>query len=256
MRRTVAFITDYGTRDFYAAALRSRFLSLKSDYKLLDVTHEIEPRNILEAGYQAFAISQYLPKDSLLLCCVEGGRCSVDCLIRFRDIYIAAPDNGLLSFFLNHHDARVVCSLSRNTLAELRPDSFCSYHLDYDRFAGYLEDHSEEQDTDYPNNPTIIDEWLPCKNENRITARVISCDRFGNLVTGIYSEMIDSSALTGTVNDTAFRGLYSGYNQMPAHELCAYKGSSGFIELALNSDSAARTYNIKVNDVVEMKVED
>ena len=51
---TMAIITltsDWGTKDYYVAAVKGTILSMLPDATIVDVTHEIEPFNVSQAGF-------------------------------------------------------------------------------------------------------------------------------------------------------------------------------------------------------------
>ena len=60
MRPIVALLTDFGTQDAYAGALRGAVLAAVPEAQVVDLTHEVPPHDVraaafaLEAAYAAF----------------------------------------------------------------------------------------------------------------------------------------------------------------------------------------------------------
>ena len=50
-RPAIAFITDFGTRDHYVGAMKGVVLGICPEVSLVDITHEIRPRDLLEAAF-------------------------------------------------------------------------------------------------------------------------------------------------------------------------------------------------------------
>ena len=51
MRKTIFLITDFGTKDYYVAAMRGVILSICPDATIMDITHEVEKFNILQGAF-------------------------------------------------------------------------------------------------------------------------------------------------------------------------------------------------------------
>jgi len=43
--------SDWGTKDYYVSAVKGKILSLLPETTIVDITHEIEPFNSIEAAY-------------------------------------------------------------------------------------------------------------------------------------------------------------------------------------------------------------
>ncbi|MEM2016936.1 MAG: SAM-dependent chlorinase/fluorinase, partial [Nitrososphaerota archaeon] len=70
-RRLVAFMTDYGLRDTYVAQVKAVILSYRIDTVIIDVTHEVEPFNELEAAFLLTTYVQYMPPGTIHLCIID-----------------------------------------------------------------------------------------------------------------------------------------------------------------------------------------
>ncbi|MFN7266855.1 MAG: SAM-dependent chlorinase/fluorinase, partial [Bacteroidota bacterium] len=47
----VTLTTDFGTQDYYTGALKGAILSKSPDAKLVDITHEIKPYDIVQGAF-------------------------------------------------------------------------------------------------------------------------------------------------------------------------------------------------------------
>ena len=54
----VTLTTDFGVRDAYVAAMKGVMLSLEPALRLIDVSHEVTPHDVMEA---AFLLRQVVP---------------------------------------------------------------------------------------------------------------------------------------------------------------------------------------------------
>ncbi len=99
-RRTVVFMSDFGTTDGAVSAMRGVAASVCGNLKLENLTHEIPQFNIWEASYRLIQTITYWPAGTVFVCVVDPGvgseRESVAVLTATGHI-IVTPDNGTLS---------------------------------------------------------------------------------------------------------------------------------------------------------------
>lgn len=104
-RRTVVFMSDFGTTDGAVSAMRGVAASVSGELKLEDLTHEIPQFNIWEASYRLIQTITYWPAGTVFVCVVDPGvgseRESVAVLTATGHI-IVTPDNGTLSHVQKH----------------------------------------------------------------------------------------------------------------------------------------------------------
>ena len=72
-RPVIALLTDFGTRDHYAGAMRGVALGICPDATLVDVTHDVEPRDVLGGALELAAAFKYFPPGAIFLAVVDPG---------------------------------------------------------------------------------------------------------------------------------------------------------------------------------------
>ncbi|MEO5822388.1 MAG: SAM-dependent chlorinase/fluorinase, partial [Vicinamibacteraceae bacterium] len=60
----LALLTDFGTRDPYVGAMKGAALSVCPDATIVDLTHEIAPRDVAEAARHLAAAVPYFPAET------------------------------------------------------------------------------------------------------------------------------------------------------------------------------------------------
>ena len=112
--KIVVFQTDFGLKDGAVSAMKGVAISVSSDLKLFDLTHEIPAFNIWEAGYRLFQTAQYWPAGTVFVSVVDPGvgtnRRSV-VLKTKSGHFVVTPDNGTLTL--------IAQSLGIDTLREI-----------------------------------------------------------------------------------------------------------------------------------------
>lgn len=104
--KPLVFQTDFGLADGAVSAMYGVALQLNPVQKIYDLTHEIEPYNIWEAGYRLLQTVDYWAEGTVFVSVVDpgvgGDRRSV-CVKLTGGQYIVTPDNGTLTFLKNRN---------------------------------------------------------------------------------------------------------------------------------------------------------
>lgn len=115
-RRTVVFMSDFGTGDGAVSAMHGVADEVCRDLKLEDLTHEIPQFNIWEASYRLIQAMTYWAPGTVFVCVVDPGvgsdRKSVAVLTCSGHV-VVTPDNGTLT-----HVARQVGIVERREISE------------------------------------------------------------------------------------------------------------------------------------------
>lgn len=115
-RKTIVFMSDFGTNDGAVSAMRGVASSVSGELKLENLTHEIPQFNIWEASYRLIQTITYWPAGTVFVCVIDPGvgseRESVAVLTKSGHI-IVTPDNGTLS-----HVQKEIGILERRRISE------------------------------------------------------------------------------------------------------------------------------------------
>ena len=245
----VTLTSDYGTRDHFVAMLKGRLLSANPDLTIIDVSHEIQQFDTVQAAfvlkhaYPSFpygsihvAIVNNRPKEQDLLCFIHEGH------------YFLIPDNGMATLLFNKVDEgyvvpskgetswkdRVAASVARIASGD-HPEAFCQPKRDFIERIHLT--------------PVVTSEYI------RGTA--IYIDHYENVVFNISRELFDSVCdgrqfeLYYKRHDPITR-IHAKYYDVPVGEVLCRFNDLGFLELAINMGQAASLLGIKVDDMVQI----
>ena len=100
-RRTIVFMTDFGTANDAVAICRAVIFSIvPADVRVTDITHQVTPFSIEEGARFLAGVSQYYPSDTVFLVVVDPGvgtsRKAVIVKSK-KGQYFVLPDNGLIT---------------------------------------------------------------------------------------------------------------------------------------------------------------
>ena len=103
----IVLLTDFGTADSYVGVMKGVILGINPSAAIVDLTHHIQPQNILQAAFVLAANYKFFPSSSIHVVVVDPG-VGTDRLPILLDTPFGrflAPDNGVLSHMLAEHAA-------------------------------------------------------------------------------------------------------------------------------------------------------
>jgi len=245
-RPVIALLTDFGTRDHYAGAMRGVALGICPDATLVDITHDIEPQDVLGGTLELAAAFKYFPPGTIFLAVVDPGVGSSRRGIAAEagGYKFVAPDNGLLTMVFREAPPKRVVELTERRYA--RPTVSRTFE-GRDRFAPAAAWLAKGIDLTALGRPLtawqVLDIPEPTVAEGRIAGEVLRVDRFGNLVTNIDRRTFDRVASGGALEiaaaEHAVTRLVATYDEADAGSICALFDSGDHLEIAVTGGSAA-----------------
>lgn len=263
----ITLLTDFGTTDYFVAALKGVILATNPRTRIVDITHDIPPQDIEAAAFTLLAACSLFPPRTIHVAVVDPGVGSSRpaILIRICDQFFVGPDNGLFSY---------VCDNSLN--AGLTPEIFHLTNAKYFRHpvsntfngrdvfapvAAALAKGVKPKDLGI--RTTDFVRLLPLKpatsRAGGIKARIIHIDSFGNCVTNITQTELTPELIAGGAKLKLKGKSVKSFRDYFAEEtgsrdkLFAIWGSAGFLEIAARNDSAAKLLKVKRGDSVVVR---
>ncbi len=260
-RPVFCLLTDFGLMDPYVGQLKARLLSIIPNAQLLDISHEIEPHNILQASFFLVSSWPYIPAGSITIVVVDPGvGTERDILVLEKDKKIViTPDNGLIYPLLEKYtSASEIYIVNKANISKyLNIDPSTTFH-GRDIFAPLGACLCEDRDldkliskTDKQKIKKIIFPQVDIRQRS-IKSHVIHIDRFGNCILGIESRFKQIFSQGEIYLTPLNQGVYlvSTYAQIPKNKIGLLDGSQGYMELALNQENLAQKFNIKIGDTL------
>jgi S-adenosylmethionine hydrolase len=242
----LTLLTDFGTRDYYAAALKGIVLRLAPGATLVDLSHEVEPGDVEGAAFLLAAAAPAFPVHAVHLAVVDPGVGSARrmlCLSAESGTYLA-PDNGLLSPVFGLAGA-AMRSVERPDL--YLPSGGETFH-GRDRFApvaaALLRGEPAARLGPVIDDPVRLSSPPPVRSALELRGRVAHIDRYGNLVTDIPSAWLGNAACEVWVTTHSTRRLVTHYAALAPREPGVLAGSLATLELALRGDSLALRWGV------------
>jgi hypothetical protein len=250
----VTLTTDFGTQDYYTGALKGAVLCKSPDARLVDITHEIKPFDIVQGAFVVANVWSEFPEGTIHLI---GVNCVYQPEFRFVALrhgghYFIAPDNGLLTILFPGAGQENLRSL---------PADVNTHFAVKNVYAAAVEHLMQGLPfSDLGTFPPPIVERIslqPVILPDRIRGTVIHVDHFDNVVVNIRRDLFDEMvkgrpfSLYFKRNDpiTELSGNYC--DVAVGEQLCLFN-TAGFLEIAINMGRAATLLGLKADDTVEV----
>lgn len=273
MEAIVTLTTDFGSIDAYAAAMKGVILGINPQAKLIDVCHSVQPQNIREAAFILKTAYPFFPDGTIHIVVVDPGvgtaRRAV--ILKTPSALFIAPDNGVLSYViqpsLSGYDEdktrlyQVELPDKMEAVAITNPEYWRSpvsptFH-GRDIFAPVAAHLSLGVPLGSFGKKINSVAMLPLPHprladDGSLVGHILHIDNFGNLITDVTStDLPPTEAISVEVGSQLISGARRTYAD--GKGLLILIGSSGHMEIALNTGNAASFLKAKVGNEIRVR---
>jgi len=258
----VSITTDFGEADHYVGVMKGVMLSINPEVVIVDINHQVSSYDIFDGAYSVAQSYHYFPPGTVHLVVVDPGVGSErrPIILQTKNYRFVAPDNGVLSYVYEREENVEVRHITASHYF-LNPVSNTFHGRDiFAPVAAWLSRGVEAEKfgdliTDYAKFASPRPKW---ESESLLKGVVIKVDKFGNIITNF--RPADIPQLFGespqpfriSVNGHPVTQLARSFAEGKPSELFAIVGSSGFLEICTNRNSAARMLNVNRGTEVEV----
>lgn len=266
--KIITLTTDFGTADNYVGAMKGAILAVNPQATIVDITHGVAPRAILQGVYLASTSWPYFPRKTIHVAVVDPGVGSDRQAIVLQTPmgFFVGPDNGLLSAGLP---------------GELRPEEaatvaltppFRAFALTNPRFfnetvsntfhgrdifgpvAAHLAAGVSPAHLGAPIDEIVALPFTRARRANGgVLGEVQHVDVYGNLITNVRADMLQRERLVLEVKRARVKGLGRFYAEQ--RDIFALVTSDGWLAAALPNGSAAARLDVGVGEPVSVSFE-
>ena len=249
MGGVIAILTDFGTKDGFVGAMKGVILSINSEAKIVDISHHVEPFDVMGGALILKAHYSYFPKGTVFLCVVDPGVGSerLPIALKTRDYYFVGPNNGIFDLALREQEDIRAFRIERFSLPRLN-NTFHGRDV-FAPVAGHLSRGVPIEEVGTPVEYKFSLEWEEPEEEGGILwGKVVYFDRFGNCITNIPC---------GNYEYGIFRSqrlkVVSYFLEAEREKPALVCGSFGFMELFLPMESAKEKLRVERGEMVGVK---
>ncbi len=253
--------TDWGLRDHYLSAFKGELLTKTPALNLIDISHEIEKFNTMQAAFIIQNSYYKFPEGTIHFIGIssnENGNSEKPFLIvQSKGQLLIGEDNGIFTLILGNGKKEIVRlpfdrKYERTEIYGCLLDTIekLAGGADY-RTLGVEETKIEES---YFAQPTIDDKV--------IRGTILFIDSFGNAFVNVTKELFTRIQKNRKFIIHLRKSMYdiskisNTYEDVEVGEILALFNQDGFLEIALNKESASKLLGLKLMDPIRIEFDD
>jgi S-adenosylmethionine hydrolase len=275
MSSIITLTTDFGYDDAYVAVVKGAILSTNPEVNIIDISHSIEPQNILQAAFILSVTYRYFPKQTIHVAIVDPGVGSErqGVILKTPSSLFVAPDNGILSYIIDdlflvesssltehsHGLKEIVFKTGLEAVAITDPrfwrhpvsPTFHGRDIFAPVAAGLSLGISLYEFGEKIKSLHVLSIPKPSLDSNdNLVGLVLHIDRFGTLITNIKSNDLPGKDVLVEVAGHRIQGISDYYAQNEG--VMAIVGSSGYLEISMRDGSACDFLGMVVGDEIKI----
>ena len=290
MRPLITLTTDFGLDDPFVGIMKGVILNIEPDARIIDITHNIEPQNILQAARVLNATYPWYPRKTIhivvvdpdvggpessknsiakkktshsnksVLSLITEGRGPVGkrpILIQSQFQTFIGPDNGVLTPALGSKSKVYELNNQKYFLKNIS-NTFHGRDLFAPVGAWIASGIPPSKMGPRLLTPTQLNMPEATQKNQWIEGEIIYIDHFGNATTNISLELIEKTySSTDTIEISAgkekINGLVTGYYQVSLGQPGAILNSWNQLEIFYRENSAEKKLKLKLGQPVTLK---
>lgn len=263
----ITLLTDFGTADYFVAAVKGVILAGNPTANIVDITHDIPPGDIEAAAFTLLAACPSFPDGTIHVAVVDPGVGSArrPILMKLGEQFFIGPDNGIFSYVCdNNENQGVTAEMFHLTNAKYFRDPVSATFHGRDVFAPVAAALSNGvKPAQLGTSISDIVRLSPLRpttsRDGRLQARIIHIDRFGNCVTNITQNQLTAKMIAAGATLRLKGKSVKSFRNYFAEEasgkgrVFGIWGSAGFLEIAAANESAAKLLKARRGDAVTVR---
>ncbi len=259
MRPVITLTTDFGLDDPFVGIMKGVILNIAPSAQIIDITHGIEPQNIVQTALVLEAAHTYFPKNTVHLVVVDPGVGSDrrPIAVKTKSATFVGPDNGVLTPAINS-TSRVYELTNKKYFLDSPSSTFHGRDVFAPASAWISKKTPLSKMGRKINDPHILQLPQPEVKGNVISGEIIYIDRFGNCISNISSEILNATfqlndSLTLQVGKTRIHDFASHYSQHNKGDIGCLINSWGKVEIFCRGGNAANKLKCQVGTSLTIK---
>jgi|TARA_B100001093_G_scaffold139932_1_gene132503 S-adenosylmethionine hydrolase len=213
----ITLTTDYGNKDYFVSSLKAKLISEIEEIKIIDISHNISPFNLSEAGYVLEGAFNNFPKGTIHIMSVDSELTPENkhVAIMYEGSYFIGADNGVFSLIFRDKKP--------DQIVQINLHSSFNYKVSSDDLFVKVATHINRSGTlnvvgteitgikEITNLRPVVN-----KEENQIIGSVIYIDNYGNVISNIteklFKEVSKTREFTINARSVKFLKIYKNYS--------------------------------------------
>lgn len=258
----ITLTTDFTLADYSVGALKGYIYKLIPNVTIVDISHHITRSYMVEAVYMLKNAYYYFPDNTIHIIGVDNELSAEKKLLvmKYKNQFFIFADNGFASMFneeLSPKDIYYIDAVYPSTTFPTILSVQVAQFIVQNQFSleGKLPNIESLKNINYKIFP------VPVTDNQMIKGKIIHIDSFGNIVSNISREIIDTTQKfnicfgTNEFKNYNFSKILTQYDGIKDDDepFIFVFNHSGFLELSRVGASATDSFRLKIDDEVSIK---
>ncbi|MFN7045903.1 MAG: S-adenosyl-l-methionine hydroxide adenosyltransferase family protein, partial [Flavobacterium sp.] len=244
----ITLITDFGHKDYFVGALKGKILSEQKDAVIVDISHEIDLFNTLEASYCIEAAYSNFPKGTIHIIGVDSERVgdTQHIAMQWDDHYFICADNGILNTLIQKKIPQKIVAITihdrlNTDVSDMDVFAAVACHISRGGLLNVIGKEIQSLKSVSVLTSSVSDDLAEIKGQ------IVYIDSFGNCVTNIsqkqFNDTIRSRKFEIIIKNKKITRLHKSYSDFPVSDTKQLKdlegdflalfNENGYLEIAI-----------------------
>ena len=270
----ITLITDFGHKDYFVGALKGKILSEQKEAVIVDISHEIDLFNTLEASYCIEAAYHNFPKGTIHIIGVDSERVgdTQHIAMQWDDHYFICADNGILNTLIQKKIPQKIVAITihdrlNTDVSDMDVFVAVACHIARGGLLNVIGKAIQSLKPVSVLTSSITDDL------SEIKGQIVYIDSFGNCVTNIsqkqFNDTIRNRKFEIIIKNKKITRLHKSYSDFPVSDTKQLKdlegdflalfNENGYLEIAIYKSnpktvgSAATLLGLHFRDSISVK---
>jgi len=256
----ITFLSDFGWRDHYVAAVKAKILSEDARLQVIDISHNITKHDIIHGAHVLKSVYKDFPEGSVHLVAVNSRSEPKESLIaiEIKNHFFLGSNNGLLSLLREKDPDKIIkISSGKETKGNFPAKDLLASAAVQLLKSGKLEEIGEALPAE--EFKKFITPKVKATREI-IQGHVVHIDDYGNLITDIlqydYDILSKDKSVQIKFRNYSLTGVQKHYHESQGGEAFAIFNDQGVLEIGIKQGNAAELLGMEYNSMVSVKFGD
>ena len=270
----ITLTTDFGHKDYFVGALKGKILSEHKEAVIVDISHEIDLFNTLEASYCIEAAYHNFPKGTIHIIGVDSERVgdTQHIAMQWDDHYFICADNGILNTLIQKKIPQKIVAITihdrlNTDVSDMDVFAAVACHISRGGLLNVIGKEIQSLKSVSVLTSSVSDDLAEIKGQ------IVYIDSFGNCVTNIsqkqFNDTIRSRKFEIIIKNKKITRLHKSYSDFPVSDTKQLKdlegdflalfNENGYLEIAIYKSnpktvgSAATLLGLHFRDSISVK---
>jgi S-adenosyl-L-methionine hydrolase (adenosine-forming) len=253
----ITLTTDWGLENHYLGAVKGSLLKLLPDARIIDISHQLPPFDIMQASFVLKNAYPHFPKGSIHLLGVnsEAGMETPHVAIRHQDHFFIGSDNGVFSLMFDNNPDEAI---EIDVIQDSEYFTFSTRDV-FAKVASMIASGKKLSEIGKPHSGLFHRiPFMPVVYPEKIIGKVIFIDNYENVFVNITRELFRhvgkgrSFSINYRSAGEGITEIHQAYGDVTPGEKMALFGSTTFMEIAINQGKASSLLGLHLNDTVSI----